>query len=355
MPVDLYVGGAEHAVLHLLYARFWHKVLFDRGYVSTPEPFHKLVNQGMILGETEYTAYQQRRAGSWVSSAEAAAEGENKPSAQDHRRAGWRRSSLEPEEVEKQGEGFVLESRSRDPRRRAGLQDVERPAATWSIPTRWSSEYGADSLRLYEMFMGPLEAVKPWSMDGVSGVAGFLDRVWRMIIDDRAEEVRLNAAVAEIEPTAEQNRVLHKTIQAVTRDIEQMSFNTAIARMMEFTNYFFKVRERPKAAMERFVLLLSPFAPHLAEELWQAVGPRPDAGLRAWPEFDEALLKEDTIEIPVQINGKLRGRIVVAAGADQAALEAAARADEKIAELLAGKTIVKTIVVPGRMVNFVVK
>ena len=203
--------------------------------------------------------------------------------------------------------------------------------------------------------MGPLEAVKPWSMEGVSGVAGFLDRVWRMIIDERAEETRLNAAVVDIEPTAEQNRVLHKTIQAVTRDIEQMSFNTAIARMMEFTNYFFKVPQRPKAAMERFVQLLSPYAPHLAEELWQQLGHAQTLAYEPWPEFDEALLKEDTIEIPVQVNGKLRGRIVVAAGADQAAMEAAARADEKIAELLAGKTIVKTILVPGKMVNFVVR
>jgi len=175
------------------------------------------------------------------------------------------------------------------------------------------------------------------------------------VIDDRAEETRLNTAVVEIEPTVEQNRVLHKTIQAVTRDIEQMSFNTAIARMMEFTNYFFKVPARPKVVLERFVQLLSPFAPHLAEELWQQLGHARTLAYEPWPEFDEALLKEDTIEIPVQINGKLRGRIVVAAGADRAAMEAAARADQKIAELLSGKTIVKTILVPAKMVNFVVR
>ncbi len=287
MPVDLYVGGAEHAVLHLLYARFWHKVLYDRGYVSMFEPFHKLVNQGMILGEN----------------------GEKMSKA--------RGNVVNPDQVVK--------------------------------------EFGADALRLYEMFMGPLEAVKPWSTKDVNGVAGFLDRTWRMIIDERAEETRLNPAVVEIEPTTEQNRVLHKTIQAVTRDIEQMSFNTAIARMMEFTNYFFKVPQRPKAAMERFVQLLSPYAPHLAEELWQQLGHARSLAYEPWPQFDEALLKEDTIEVPVQINGKLRGRIVVAAGADQAALEAAARADEKIAELLSGKTVVKTIVIPGKMVNFVVR
>ena len=172
MPVDLYVGGAEHAVLHLLYARFWHKVLFDRGYVSTPEPFQKLVNQGMILGENGEKMSKSRG------------------------------NVVNPDEVVR--------------------------------------EYGADALRLYEMFMGPLEAVKPWSMDGVSGVRGFLDRAWRMIVDDRAEAVQLNPAVQAVEPTAEQNRMLHKTIKAVTGDLEQMSFNTAIARMMEFTNFFLK-------------------------------------------------------------------------------------------------------------------
>ena len=287
MPVDLYVGGAEHAVLHLLYARFWHKVLFDRGYVSMTEPFHKLVNQGMILG------------------------------ANNEKMSKSRGNVVNPDEVVK--------------------------------------EYGADALRLYEMFMGPLEAVKPWSMDGVSGVRGFLDRAWRMILDDRAEAMQLHAAVRDIEPTAEQNRILHKTIKAVTADLEHLSFNTAIARMMEFTNFFLKAEVRPKAAMEKLVLLLSPLAPHIAEELWQALGHGNTLAYEPWPAFDEAALREDAIEVPVQINGKLRGRIQVATGADAAALESAARGDAKIAELLAGKTVVKAIVVPGRMVNFVVK
>ncbi len=287
MPVDLYVGGAEHAVLHLLYARFWHKVLYDRGYVSMPEPFQKLVNQGMILGENNEKMSKSRG------------------------------NVVNPDEVVK--------------------------------------EYGADALRLYEMFMGPLEAVKPWSMDGVSGVRGFLDRVWRMILDDRAETVQLNAAVQEVDLSAEQNRMLHKTIKAVTADLEQMSFNTAIARMMEFTNFFLKEEARPKAAMEKLVLLLSPLAPHMAEELWQALGYADTLAYESWPTFDEAAIKEDTIEVPVQIGGKLRGRVQVPAEADKAALEAAARSDPKIQELLDGKTIVKAIVVPGRMVNFVVK
>ncbi len=287
MPVDLYVGGAEHAVLHLLYARFWHKVLFDRGHVQTPEPFQKLVNQGMILGENGEKMSKSRG------------------------------NVVNPDEVVR--------------------------------------EYGADSLRLYEMFMGPLEAVKPWSMDGVSGVRGFLDRVWRMILDDRAEAVKLNAAVQDAEPTAEQNRMLHKTIKAVSTDLENMSFNTAIARMMEFTNFFLKEEVRPKAAMEKLVLLLSPFAPHVAEELWEALGRKTTLAYESWPKFDEAAIREDTVEVPVQINGKLRGRISVAAGVDKTALESAARADAKIAEMLAGKTVAKAIVVPGRMVNFVVK
>jgi leucyl-tRNA synthetase len=287
MPVDLYVGGAEHAVLHLLYARFWHKVLYDRGYTSGPEPFQRLVNQGMILGENNEKMSKARG------------------------------NVVNPDEVVR--------------------------------------EYGADALRLYEMFMGPLESVKPWSMDGVSGVRGFLDRAWRMIVDDRAEQVELNPAVRQVEPNAEQNRVLHRTIKAVTADVEHLSFNTAIARMMEFTNFFLKEETRPRSAMERFVLLLSPFAPHVAEELWAALGHAKTLAYEPWPKFDEAAIREDTIEVPVQIGGKLRGRISVSAGADAATLEAAARAEPKIAELLAGRKVLKVIVVPGRMVNFVVK
>jgi len=186
-------------------------------------------------------------------------------------------------------------------------------------------------------------------------VRNFLDRVWRMIVDDRAEALVLNPAVQDVAPTAEQDRMLHKTIKAVTNDIRQMAFNTAIARMMEFTNFFFKSDVRPKTAMGRFVLLLSPFAPHLCEELWELLGHETTLAYEPWPTFDEAAIKEDTVEIPVQICGKLRGRIQVAAETDKAALEAAARSDPRIAELLDGKTLVKAIVVPGRMVNFVVK
>jgi leucyl-tRNA synthetase len=287
MPVDLYVGGAEHAVLHLLYARFWHKVLYDRGIVSTPEPFRKLVNQGMILGENNEKMSKSR--------------------------------------------GNVIN------------------------PDAIVAEYGADSLRLYEMFMGPLEASKPWSMQGVNGVFGFLNRVWRLIVDERAESMTLNAAIVDRAPTAEESRVLHQTIHVVTRDIAALAFNTAISRMMEFTNFFTTASERPRLVMEKFVLLLSPFAPHMAEELWQALGHRASLAHEPWPEFDPELAKEDTIEVPVQINGKVRSKVIVAADADQAALEAAARVDERVAELLNGKQVVKVIVVPGRLVSFVVK
>jgi leucyl-tRNA synthetase len=222
-------------------------------------------------------------------------------------------------------------------------------------PDQVVAEYGADALRLYEMFMGPLEAVKPWSMDGVSGVRNFLDRVWRLIIDDRSETMQLNSTVHDVAPTAEQNRMVHKTIKAVTNDVEQMSFNTAIARMMEFTNFFFKEEIRPKEAMEKFVLLLSPFAPHLGEELWQALGRAKSLAYEPWPMYDEAMLKQDTIEIPVQVNGKLRGRIQAPTNADNATVETLARADTKVAEHIAGKKVVKVIIVPGKMVNFVVK
>jgi len=347
MPVDLYVGGAEHAVLHLLYARFWHKVLYDRGYVSTPEPFMKLVNQGMILGEMEFTGYQDAE-GAWVSATDTGGKGKLTP------------VKLSSAQVEKKGN--VFEVKIEDSLALQSSVQVDSRAYKMSKsrgnvvnPDEVVAEHGADSLRLYEMFMGPLESVKPWSMEGVNGVRGFLDRVWRMILDDRPEAVALNPAVQDAEPTAEQSRVLHRTIRAVTEDLDQMAFNTAIARMMEFVNFFLKEDVRPKAAMEPFVLLLSPFAPHVGEELWRALGHRETLAYEPWPAFDESLIKEETIEVPVQINGKLRSRVQISADADRDAQEAAARADPKIAELLEGKTIVKKIIVPGRMVNYVVK
>ncbi len=350
MPVDLYIGGAEHAVLHLLYARFWHKVLFDRGLVSTPEPFQRLVNQGMILGQIEFTGYQ-RADGSWVSADEV----EDADDGAARTRDGQPVSpvKIDPAKARKQGEGFVLADR---PEIRLVSRAFKMSKSRGNVvnPDEIVAEYGADSLRLYEMFMGPLEAVKPWSMQGVNGVRGFLDRVWRMIIDDRAAEIRLDAAVQDVECTPEQARTLHRTIQGVTQDIERLGFNTAIAKMMEFTNYFTKEPVRPRRAMETFVLLLSPFAPHLAEELWQALGHDRTLAYEPWPAFDERLIQEETIEVPVQISGKVRSRIRVPAGATNDQIEHLARAEPRTAALLAGKTVVKVVVVPGRLINFVV-
>ncbi|MCH7727842.1 MAG: class I tRNA ligase family protein [Planctomycetes bacterium] len=216
-------------------------------------------------------------------------------------------------------------------------------------------DYGADALRLYEMFMGPLEVSAPWSMKGLNGIRGFLDRVWRMIVDERSEDLVLNAAVQDIKPTDEQARVLHKTVKVVTHDLERMEFNTAIARMMEFVNFFTKEAARPKSAMKPFVLLLSPYAPHLCEELWQLLGADDTLAYEPWPTFDEALTIDEMIEIPVSINGKVRGRLDVPADISKEDLEASATSDARIVELIAGKEIKKVIVVPGRMVNLVVK
>jgi leucyl-tRNA synthetase len=286
LPVDLYVGGAEHAVLHLLYSRFWHKVLYDRGYVHCPEPYQRLVNQGMILGEDG--GKMSKSAGNVIN----------------------------PETV--------------------------------------IGEYGADSMRLYEMFMGPLEATKPWNMRGVEGVYRFLGRVWRLIVDDEAEGMAINTKVTDAAPDAATLRELHRTIQKVTEDTTHLRFNTAISAMMEFVNHLTKLDARPRSALEPLVLLLAPYAPHIAEELWRLFGHADSLAYAPWPAFDAALTKADSVEIPVSVNGKLRSKVTVPAGADAAALEAAAKADAKIIEQLAGKTIKKAIVVPGKMVNFVI-
>ncbi|NNJ26625.1 leucine--tRNA ligase [Alienimonas chondri] len=357
MPVDLYIGGAEHAVLHLLYARFWHKVLYDRGHVSTVEPFGRLVNQGMILGEPEVTGYQNA-ALQWISSDDVEAS-----TAEDEDGTGFvQKSTGEPvqpvklnaAQLVKMGGVFVLAA--------DGEIKVDQRAHKMSKsrgnvvnPDSIVAEYGADSLRLYEMFMGPLEQSKPWQMSGVEGVARFLARVWRTIADEQADEPTLNAAVQDVEPTEEQERLLHQTIKAVTNDADRLSFNTAISRMMEFTNAFSSMETRPKSVCEQFTLLLAPFAPHLAEELWSLLGHDESLAYEPWPTWDESKLTESSVEIPVQINGKVRGRVRIPADADRDAMTAAAKADESVQSHLEGKTIVKAIAVPGRMVNFVVK
>ena len=344
LPVDLYIGGAEHAVLHLLYSRFWHKVLFDRGHVSSAEPFHRLVNQGMILGETEFRVYQDAASGEYVTAE--AAEGAEEGAVEEVR--------LAESDVFKKGDGFVLKADA-SVKVEARAFKMSKSRGNVINPDDIVQNYGADSLRLYEMFMGPLEQVKPWSMSGVEGVHRFLGRVWRMFVDERADAVVLDAAVQEVAPNDEQERTLHKTIKAVTDDIEKLSFNTAISRMMEFTNAFTGYHPRPRSCLEPFVLLLAPFAPHLAEELWELLDNSESLAYASWPECDESKLVEDEIEVPVQVNGKLRAKVRVPAGADAATMQSIAEADEGVQGNIAGKSVVKVIAVPGRMVNFVVK
>ena len=315
--VDLYVGGTEHAVLHLLYARFWHKVLFDLGLVSTPEPFYKLVNQGLILGEDGQKMSKAR--------------------------------------------GNVVN------------------------PDDMVAQYGADSLRLYEMFMGPLEMTKPWSTQGVEGVYRFLGRVWRLFVDEHSEtefeqnstaapdrslqfltEVRLNPAMKEVEPSPAQLKALHTCIKKVTEDLEGLRFNTAISALMVFVNEATSWDNKPAGVLRTFLVLLQPFAPHLAEELWEKLtcvlassgdafrGSFPALAYAAWPTFDPALLVETVIEIPVQVNGKLRDVLKVPVDISQTDLETAAKTSAKVTPFLEGKTIRKVIVVPRKLVNIVV-
>jgi leucyl-tRNA synthetase len=315
LPVDLYVGGAEHAVLHLLYARFWHKVLFDAGVVSTKEPFRRLFNQGMIL------AYSYR-------------DGAGKY----HR----------PEDV--------IE---RDGRRFVGDVEVERQVEKMSKskynvidPDEVVSRFGADSMRLYELFMGPLDVAKPWQTNGVAGVSRFLHRVWRMVM---GEDDRLSAQIVDIGSSPETACVLHKTIKAVSEDIEAMRFNTAISKLMELSNSVAALDAKPRSVVAAFVLLLAPFAPHICEELWSALGHPESLSHEPWPTFDPALAADDTREYVVQVNGKLRGKVVAPAGLSSEELLRAVRADTAMAEMLAEMSVIKEVAVPNRLVNFVVR
>jgi leucyl-tRNA synthetase len=314
--------------------------MFDRGHVYSPEPFHKLVNQGMILGEVEYTGYQDA-SGSWLAPPKVPDNAEVKP------------VKLEEEQIVKKGDGFVLAA-DQAIRIDARAHKMSKSRGNVISPDKVVQDYGADSLRLYEMFMGPLEAVKPWSIKGVEGVYRFLARAWRMIVEFEADEIRLDPKVQDVDLTIDQAKLVARTVASVTDDLEAMRFNTAISRLMEFVNAFTGQEVRPKLAMETFTLLLSPMAPHLAEELWEILGHTSTLAYEPWPTFDPALLKDDEIEVPVQINGKLKARVLVAAEATGPELEAAAKNDPKIVGLLEGKPIRKTIVVPGKLVNFVV-
>jgi len=275
MPIDLYVGGAEHAVLHLLYARFWHKFLFDEGLVNSPEPFMRLINQGMILGE-----------------------------------------------------GGVKMSKS--------LGNVINPDDI-------VRDYGADTMRLYEMFMGPLEVSKPWSTRGIAGAKRFLERVWR------TSELPLT----DDEPSEPLLRLLHKTIKKVSRDTDRLEFNTAISQMMIFLNEAAGLPALPKKLWTPFVLLLAPYAPHLAEELWEKLGNRPSISRQSWPEWDEALTAEELVEVVYQVNGKIRARESLPTGMAEGELKEKALGHDRIRELLSGKEVRKVIVVPNKLVNIV--
>ena len=290
--VDLYVGGTEHAVLHLLYARFWHKVLFDLGYVSKPEPFQRLVNQGIILGEDNQKMSKSRG------------------------------NIVNPDDV--------------------------------------IDQYGADAFRCYEMFMGPLEQMKPWSMRGVEGVARFLARVWRLFMtENQAGNWELSARIKDVDPTGAETKITHATIKKVTEDIESLSFNTAISQMMIFVNAFTNAEALPLSAMRRFLVLLNPFAPHLTSELWEKLNAkfRDNAGDitdQKWPDYDERFLVEDEVEIVIQVNGKVRDRMKMSIPATEEETKAAALANPKIQKFIAGKTIRKIVVIPRKLVNIVI-
>ena len=309
MPVDLYVGGAEHAVLHLLYARFWHKVLFDAGFVSTEEPFHKLINQGMILG----TSYKDKR-GALVPTDQV-----------DFTPAGPVRKS--------DGEALIEfpAKMSKSLRNVVNPDDVIR-------------EYGADSMRLYEMFMGPLEATKPWNTTGVEGVFRFLKRAHRVFTE---------TPIADKPADKELARLMHATVKKVTRDLDHFDFNTAISALMVYLNELAKLKELPREAAEKFVLMLAPFAPHLGEELWQTLGHNETVTYEPWPKYDEKMLVVSEVEILVQLMGKPRVRLMLPVGCSAADAEKIVLANADVQAFLAGKTVRKVIYVPNRLVNIV--
>ncbi len=347
MPVDLYVGGAEHSVLHLLYARFWHKVLYDIGVVSTKEPFKKLIHQGMILGEIEYQLYFDNDTNEPISA-------DDVDSMNIQISTGKEVSSkrLTEDEVEKCDDIFVLK----------GYKNIKIDARSYKMsksrgnvinPDDIVNKYGADSLRLYEMFMGPLRDMKSWSNKGVEGVHRFLNRVWRLIID--VDNNQLSSEVKDVEPTYEQLHILHKTIKKVSEDIENLQFNTAIAAMMIFVNDSTNWSQRPKSILNIFVLLLSPFAPHISQELWYRLGNTSNLLYHRWPSYFNNYLQVNEITWVIQINGKIREKINASPDISKNDIKNIAMESGKIPELIKDKTIHKIIVVPKKLVNIVVK
>jgi len=340
MPVDLYVGGAEHAVLHLLYARFWHKVLYDCGIVKTEEPFKRLVNQGMILGELEFTAYKDEE-GHYVSASEASDRDDVNP------------VKMGDHQVRKVDDTFVIKETEIEVDAKAHKMSKSRGNVI--NPDNIVDQYGADALRLYEMFMGPLEQVKPWSTKDVEGVFRFLNRAWRLIIDEESGTV--SSTVTEEKPDKKQLKVLHETIKKVTDDIEELSFNTAISALMIFTNEAMKWDALSKTVAEQFLKLVSPFAPHLAEELWNRLGHKETIAYEPWPEFEEKYLIPDIRTYPVQVNGKVRGQLEVDndRAKDKTYVLEEAKKINTVKKYLDEGDLVKEIFVPNRIVNLVVK
>jgi len=338
MPVDLYVGGNEHAVLHLLYARFWHKVLYDAGLVSTGEPFQRLFHQGMI----HKTSFRDL-AGKYHAPQEVEQRAGTSSELLDPLNENFARLSSVSWQVK--GSGEPVETK---------LDKMSKSRYNVVNPDDMAAEYGADAMRLYELFMGPLEDGVEWETSGVSGTRRFLDRVWRLLVDPETDALvgKVNADAAGDNRDLE--RALHAAIKKVTQAISDLRFNTAIAEMMVFVNEATKATVVPRDWFEMFVKILSPFAPHLGEELWQRLGHTQSIAYEPWPAHDEAKLARDVMLIAVQVSGKLRGQISVAPDAGEAAVLAAAKADAKVQSFLAGKPIKKAIYVKGRLVNLVV-
>jgi leucyl-tRNA synthetase len=313
--VDLYIGGPEHAVGHLLYARFWHKVLFDLGEVSGPEPFQRLFHQGMI------TSYAYQRADKSIVPMDEVREAEE---------GKW--------VVAATGEGVtpVVTKMSKRYKNVINPDDV-------------IAEFGADTFRLYEMYMGPLEASKPWNTKDTVGCFRFLQRAWRLVVDEGTGALKL---LDKADPDVEKQ--LHRVIAKVDADVPRLAFNTAIASLIELVNLATQRGGLTAGQLERFCLVLSPLAPHMAEELWSRLGRTEPLAWQAFPVADPAMLVDAEVEVPVQVNGKVRSKIVVAAGADRAALERAALEDPRVKEAVGVGSVKKVIVVPGKMVNVVV-
>jgi len=349
--VDLYVGGTEHAVLHLLYARFWHKVLFDLGHLTTPEPFQRLVNQGLILGEMEFLTFQNSELRQISYQFVTEDESQFFDSRTNERLL---KVSLHPDDIEKIGEHFVLRE-NHDIRVRAKAEKMSKSRGNVVNPDDVVREYGADSLRLYEMFMGPLEQVKPWQMKGVEGVSRFLAKVWRVAFEEQADgSFKVSPRIQDVPCTdKEVLRIVNDTIKKVGEEIESLKFNTAISFMMTCTKPFTAMEVVPLKEFTQLLTVLNPFAPHLTEEIHARLGGTTMLSEAPWPAYDPAALIRNEIELIIQVNGKLRDRVMIAKDADEATASAAALASAKVRDHTDGKAIRKVVYIQGKLLNIV--